>query len=55
MNVMIGIDPRKASHTAVAIAGDEQVLDQICVPATRRRERVRVAGPGAMRVVVGVG
>ena len=34
MNVMIGIDPHKASHTAVAIDPDEQVLDQIRVRAT---------------------
>ncbi len=31
MDVMIGIDPHKASHTAVAIDGDEQVLDRIQV------------------------
>ncbi len=35
MNVMIGIDPHKASHTAVAIDVDEQILDQIRVRATR--------------------
>ena len=31
MTVMIGIDPHKASHTAVAIDGDEHVLDEIRV------------------------
>ncbi len=35
MNVMIGVDPHKASHTTVAIDDDEQVLDQIRVRATR--------------------
>lgn len=35
MIVMIGFDPHKASHTAVAIDGDEQVLDRIWVRATR--------------------
>jgi len=31
MSIMIGIDPHKASHTAVAIDGDEHVLDEIRV------------------------
>ncbi len=35
MDVMIGIDPHKASHTAVAIDGDEQILGQFRVRATR--------------------
>ena len=34
MAVMIGIDPHKATHTAVAIDGDEQVLDEIRVRAS---------------------
>ena len=37
MNVMIGIDPHKASHTAVAVDGDEQVLDTIRVRARSRQ------------------
>ena len=36
MNVMIGIDPHKASHTAVAIDPDEQVLDHIFLADDRR-------------------
>lgn len=28
MTIMIGIDPHKATHTAVAIDGDERVLDE---------------------------
>ena len=32
--VMIGIDPHKASHTAVAISGREEPLGQIRVPAS---------------------
>ncbi len=34
MTVIIGIDPHKASHTAVAIGGDEQKLAEIKVRAT---------------------
>ena len=37
MNVMIGIDPHKASHTAVAVDDDERVLDQIRVRATSQQ------------------
>ena len=31
MTIMIGIDPHKATHTAVAIDGDERVLDELRV------------------------
>ena len=34
MTVIIGIDPHKASHTAVAIGRDEQQLAEIKVRAT---------------------
>src|ERR1017187_10573504 len=37
MTVIIGIDPHKASHTAVAIGCDEQQLGQIKVRATSRQ------------------
>jgi transposase len=37
MNVMIGIDPHKASHTAVAIDGDEYQLSSVKVRATHRQ------------------
>ena len=37
MNVMIGIDPHKASHTAVAIDGDEDQLSSVKVRATHRQ------------------
>jgi transposase len=37
MNVMIGIDPHKASHTAVAIDGDEDHLSSVKVRATHRQ------------------
>jgi transposase len=37
MNVMIGIDPHKASHTAVAIDGDEDQLSSFKVRATNRQ------------------
>jgi transposase len=34
MTVIIGIDPHKASHTAVAIGSDEQKLAELKVRAT---------------------
>ena len=40
---MIGVDPHKGSHTAVAIDGDERVLGEVLVHADRRqRERLLV-------------
>ena len=35
MQVMIGVDPHKASHTAVAIDSDEDQLDSKKVRASR--------------------
>jgi transposase len=40
--VMIGVDPHKASHTAVAVGGDEQPLGQV---------RVRASALQAMRLL----
>ena len=37
MTVMIGVDPHKATHTAVAIGDDERELATIKVRATRRQ------------------
>ena len=37
MTVMIGVDPHKATHTAVAIGGDERELGNIKVRATRKQ------------------
>ena len=38
---IIGIDPHKGSHTAVAIDGDEQLVGEVLVRADRRqRERL---------------
>jgi hypothetical protein len=37
MTVIIGIDPHKASHTAVAIGCDERQLAEIKVRATCRQ------------------
>jgi hypothetical protein len=37
MNVMIGIDPHKASHTVVALDGAEDQLLSVKVRATSRR------------------
>jgi len=38
--VVIGIDPHKGSHTAVAIDEDEVKLDEVCVRADRRQLEV---------------
>jgi transposase len=37
MNVMIGVDPHKASHTAVAIGRDEDQVASVKVRATSRQ------------------
>ena len=37
MQVIIGVDPHKASHTAVAIGDDERELGSVKVRATRRQ------------------
>jgi transposase len=37
MDVMIGIDPHKSSHTAVVIDGRGEVLDQLRIAADRRQ------------------
>jgi transposase len=37
MTVIIGVDPHKASHTAVAIGDDEGELGRTRVRATRRQ------------------
>lgn len=53
MVTTIGIDPHKATHTAVAIDGSEQVLAEITVPADRDQARRLVGGlPSSMVVVV---
>jgi hypothetical protein len=35
MGVMIGVDPHKGSHTAVAIGADEEPLGKLRVRASR--------------------
>ena len=35
MTTIIGIDPHKATHTAVAINSDEQVLDEFTLRASK--------------------
>ena len=37
MSVMIGVDPHKGSHTAVAIGGDEAQLAKLRVRSSRRQ------------------
>ena len=37
--VMIGVDPRKASHTAVAVSADEEPLGQLRVRASAVQAR----------------
>ena len=51
MTVMIGIDPRKASHTAVVIDNTECVLDELRVRAcSKRPTSCAVAAPFPDRV-----
>jgi transposase len=47
MNVVIGVDPHKASHTAVAIDEAEDEVSSVKVRATRRQveQLVRWAEP----------
>ena len=37
MTIIIGIDPHKATHTAVAIGSDESELATVTVRATRQQ------------------
>lgn len=37
MTVIIGVDPHKQSHTAVAICGDEREVAKVTVRATRQQ------------------
>ena len=54
MTVIIGIDPHKASHTAVAISGDEQKLAEVKVRATCQQTAKAVGlGRTARRANVG--
>ena len=39
MTIMIGIDPHKATHTAVAIDHDENVIDQLKIRASNTQTR----------------
>jgi len=52
MAVMIGIDPHKRSHTAVALNGTEEVLGQLRLTADRRQldRLLRFAAPWPERV-----
>jgi len=52
MAVMIGIDPHKRSHTAVALDGTEEVLGQLRLTADRRQldRLLRFAAPWPERV-----
>ena len=57
---MIGIDPHKATHTAVAIDDDEQVLDEFKLRASAAQaERLREWAAGfekrALRISRGSG
>ena len=49
MNVVIGIDPHKASHTAVAIDEAEDEISSVKVRATRRQVEQLVALGRALR------
>ena len=47
MQVVIGIDPHKASHTAVAIDGGEELLSSVKVRSTRRQVEQLLSWAGA--------
>jgi len=47
--VMIGIDPHKGSHTAVALDAREKRLGQLRVRASRRQVEGFWSGPGTGR------
>ena len=54
MTIMIGIDPHKATHTAVAIDSDERVLDEFTLRASKAQTaRLRVVGGSVRRPGVG--
>ena len=56
MAVMIGIDPHKRSHTAVAINGTDEVLGHLRVTANRRQlDRLLAVGGGERQQVGAVG
>jgi transposase len=40
MTIMIGIDPHKATHTAVAVNENEEAVGELKVPATKAQVRV---------------
>jgi hypothetical protein len=39
MSVIVGVDPHMASHTAVAIGGDEREIAKVTVRATFRNSK----------------
>ena len=55
MVTTIGIDPHKATHTAVAIDGSEMVLGEITVAADRTRPRSWWSGLAGWMVMVACG
>ena len=51
MTVMIGVDPHKATHTAVALDASEQFLGE----GVDRRQQLEAVSPGIERVGVTLG
>ena len=49
MTVMIGIDPHKATHIAVAIDSDEKVLDEFTLRASNTQANRLRASPTRRR------
>ena len=49
MVTTIGIDPHKATHTAVAIDDAEVVLGEVTVPADRSQTKVLIDTCGVFR------
>ena len=52
MVTTIGIDPHKATHTAVAINETETVLGELTVPADRSQTKTLLDLPGSRYVRV---
>jgi hypothetical protein len=54
--VMIGIDPHKATHTAVAIDDDENVIDEFTLRASKKRIAQAIAASStSLTSITGIG
>ena len=51
MSITIGIDPHKASHTAVAVDDFETVVDEICIRSCPPKPGCCATGPTAFETI----